>query len=124
MTFRKILTASYNGTYRIGCSGGPDARYMLAMTAAAVVATDPGGLIFDFTFLDYKWGDDLERVYRAAEDWPYRGANLPWAVVLGPQCREAVISLECGLKQLQEPAEWMFGSFEDAMRYVDERVQH
>lgn len=121
--YADILTVRFYGRYRVGCQGGPDATYMEAMTSAALVATQPKGLVFDFTELDYSWGDDLEKVYSVVSDWPYRGADLPFAVLLGDECREAIISLECGTGGLQEPAEWMFDTFAEAWHYVNERIR-
>jgi len=118
-----ILTVRHCGRYRAGCQGGPDAAYMKAMTAAALVATQPKGLIFDFSKLDYSWGDDLEEVYAIVSDCSYEGADLPFAIVLGDECRKAVISLECGMGALQEPAEWMFDTFAEAWHYIDERIR-
>jgi hypothetical protein len=120
---RRILTVRYEGLYRIGCLGQPDSTYMEVMTVAAITATMPDGLIFDFTNLDYKWGDNLDQLYGVATNHPYSGADLPWAVVLGEHCREAVISLECGELALQEPAEWMFDTFAEAWYYVDDRIR-
>jgi hypothetical protein len=121
--YKHILTVRYTGLYRVGCKGGPDATYMQAVAAAALVATSPNGLVVDFTALDYKWGDDLERVYDVATDWPYRGASLPFALVLGEHCRTAVISLACQGQTLQEPEDWMFDTFPEAWQYVDERIR-
>ncbi len=111
----RILAVRCAGLYRIRCKGGPDATYMEAMTAAALIATCPSGLIFDFTQLDYQWGDNLESVYHV-------GKNLPLALVLGEHCREAVISLSRPNAIIQEPEEWMFDTFEEAWHYVDERI--
>lgn len=121
--YHRILTVHFCGLYRMGCQGGPDATYMEAMTAAALVATRPEGLIFDFTDLDYRWGDDLESLYDICSNWPYRGADLPYAVVLGKDCRTAVISLACQGQVLQEPKEWMFDTFAEVWQHVDSRIR-
>lgn len=121
-SFNRILVVRCAGLYRTGSQGAPDATYMEAMTAAALIATCPNGLIFDFTKLDYQWGDNLESVYHVGKNLPYPGANLPFALVLGEHCREAVISLAHPNAILQEPEEWMFDTFEEAWHYVDERI--
>lgn len=118
----RILTVRCAGLYRIGCHGGPDATYMEAMAAAALIATQPNGLILDFTKLDYQWGDNLESVYHVGRNLPYPGANLPFALVLGEDCRASVISLSRPNAILQEPEEWMFDTFAEAWHYIDERI--
>jgi|GEM_PF-1369733 len=120
---REILTVHYRGAYRTGSAGRPDATYMCALTTAVLIATYPHGLIFDFTHLDYQWGNNLEELYSVGSRLSYYDdTDLPFAVVLGDDCRAAVISLECGERGMQEPAEWMFDTFAEAWRYVDESI--
>lgn len=119
----EVLIVSFEGTYRPGSAGSPDARYMLAMTDAAIAAWEPRGLILDLSQLRYKWGDDLEHLV------PYDGGRnadcvMPSALVVGRYCEEAIRTLIFGERGMEsiESIEWIFRELHPAWSYVVKRI--
>jgi len=89
-----ILLARFVGTYRIGCKGNPDAMFIASMARAAVLRWGPSGVILDLSELGYKWGDMMELVLHPRQ---WAGFETPFAVVVGPECRDAIATLKFGV---------------------------
>jgi hypothetical protein len=83
-----ILVLSFSGRYRSGHHGAPDAGYIRGIMQAALGVWRPKALILDFRKLDYTWGDEMEEVLGCRGE-----IELPYAVVLGDQCRPAITTL-------------------------------
>lgn len=131
-----ILVAAFRGRYRIGCLGAPDATYMSRMTQTAAVLWDAQGVVLDLAELEYEWGDDLEGLVSGG-GWitaalapgemmmhQLFGASppppTPFAVVVGPGCRDAIATLLFGINTTRPAtdAEHIFDSLPDAIAYV------
>jgi hypothetical protein len=117
--FDKILIVAFEGQYGFGSAGNQDARFMYAMAAAGVKATEPKAVIFDFRKLRYQWGDMLEIVYDASPR--LHDGGQAFAVIVGPECREAVRTLELG-QNSAEPLSaipWAHETLESARAYLN-----
>jgi hypothetical protein len=88
----EFLVISFFGTYRDGAKGEPDAKYILAMTAAAREAWWAYSIILDFRELEYRWGDNMAWITGICKK-PGIRLNWPLAVVVGDRCRDALRSL-------------------------------
>ena len=58
----RILVLDYEGEYRDGSAGSPDADCMAAEALKHCVVWKPDGIVFDFSRLEYNWGNGLSRV--------------------------------------------------------------
>jgi hypothetical protein len=131
-----ILVISYNGTYPPGSAGNDDAQYMRAMAKAGVVAFEASGVIHDLSELTYEWGDRLDSAFIGPED-NADGSELlgavfgspplagEAAVVIGPQCEEAVRTLLLG-ENSQESIDklgYVFRRLEDAWEFVETQLK-
>lgn len=105
------------GTYGYGSGGNGDARYMTAMTRAAIEYCDPDALIFDFSELRYEWGDMLGAVltegYRLWGD-----EDAPHAIVVSDLCEPAIRSLLSD-DLLLEDSDFLLRDLHDAVSHVD-----
>lgn len=120
---KKILVVSYSGEYRTGSSGNPDAAFMCGAAAGAVNAFSPEAVIFDFSKLKYTWGDMLEAVYGTAPTF-LNSETQRFAVVVGPECEEAIRTLELG-EFSNEPISsipWVHQSIESACKYIEKNA--
>src|SRR5262245_46357125 len=121
--FHRVLIVAFEGAYGIGSAGNSDATFMRAASAAGVEAFFPDAVIFDFTRLKYVWGDMLESVYSTAPNLPGE-AKQRFAVLVGPECREAVRTLELG-EFSSEPLSsipWAHETLESACEYLRNSV--
>jgi hypothetical protein len=98
---RDILVIRYSGVYGYGSAGNPDAHHMYAMAMAGVAAFEPSAVIHDLTELQYEWGDMLELVFNV----PAELVDMPFAIVTGSNCDEAVRTLLFGGDGSVEPPE-------------------
>ena len=103
---------------------------MRAVAAAGLEAWEPSALIFDFSELDYVWGDMLQGVLGAgrgkvhwvhlvssesiSEGFDFKNGDLPTLVVVSDRCRIAVRSL-IEQEMSEDPEKWMFDSLEAAI---------
>jgi hypothetical protein len=78
----RILIVSFRGEYRWGSQGNPDAQYMRAVIAGALVAWHCNGVVLDLRELTYQWGNSLLHVF---EQRP----SLSWSVVVSERCAAA-----------------------------------
>ena len=120
---KRILVMSFSGEYRPGSAGNTDAAFMCGASAAGVNAFSPDAVIFDFSKLKYVWGDMLEVVYDTAPKF-IKSETERFAVVVGPECEEAIRTLELG-ENSNEPLSgipWAHHSIESACRYLEENA--
>jgi hypothetical protein len=135
--YLSILVNRYIGIYPPGSAGNEDAQYMKAMAKAGVAAFEPWGVIHDLSELTYEWGDRLDSAFIGPEGNGEGGellgavfatSNPPLAgqpaVVVGPQCEEAVRTLLLG-ENSQEPVEkvgYVFRHLEGAWDFVEAQL--
>jgi hypothetical protein len=119
---RDMIVIKFKGVYRLGSGGNGDAQYMYAMGKAALAAWYCAGVILDWSELDYQWGDLLEKVLDIGAH-QYVDAPFPTAVVVGPQCEEAVRTL-LGLdsKGTIEDIGFVFRDLTSACHYIDRLI--
>jgi hypothetical protein len=122
--YRQILVISYAGEYGVGCEGNGDAQYMYAMGKFGIELYEPAGIIIDFRELEYVWGDMLEMVFGLG-CLNYHPHNVPNAMIVGDKCQEAIGTLIHGLDSKEPPTteDWIFGSLEEAWKFVEEGVE-
>jgi hypothetical protein len=121
--YEKILIVTFVGEYKSGSEGDTDAAFMCGAAAAGVSGFSPHAVIFDFLELKYTWGDRLDAVYSQA---PTRiDPDKPcYAVVPGPDCAEAIRTLELGefSKAPISSIPWVHDSIEAATTYLSDVV--
>ena len=110
-----ILVARFVGKYRLGHLGDPDATYIASMARAAMFNWEPSGLILDLSQLDYKWGDMMDLVLNPNQ---WSGFKTPFAVVVGPDCRDAIASLKFGTDTTKSAAD-ITGFFDTLPAAID-----
>jgi hypothetical protein len=133
-----ILVIRYNGIYPPGSAGNDDAHYMKAMAKAGVAAFEPWGVIHDLSELTYEWGDRLDSAFIGPEGNGEGGellgaifatSNPPLAgqpaVVVGPQCEEAVRTLLLGenSQELIEKVGYVFRHLDSAWEFVEAQLK-
>lgn len=116
--YLNILMLRFRGTYGAGSGGNADAEYMTAIVQAALSYTEPFGLIFDLTDLDYRSGDMMSKVLCSADN--YWGDNaLPVAIVVSGKCDAAIRSL-LTQELLMEDLKLLHLTIDSAIAYIDE----
>ena len=120
--YHPILVISYSGVYGIGSKGNGDAHYMHAMGTFGMEFSNAAGLILDFRKLNYKWGDMMDYVLNLPHE--ARPRPIPFAIIFGEKNRKALGTLFFGTKSRKSPTrkEWAFDTFEEAWKWVDERI--
>ncbi|WP_232068435.1 hypothetical protein [Gemmata obscuriglobus] len=88
----EFLVVRYFGSYRDGSEGTPDAKYILAASAAAREAWWSRCTVLDFRELVYRWGDNMAWVTQIGRDGVTK-LQWPLAIVVGDGCRDALRSL-------------------------------
>jgi hypothetical protein len=86
-----VLLLICSGKYRIGSSGKPDAKKIYDEACQLLRDKGANRLLLDYSGLDYEWGDDLWLTFQI--NHPDKDKELPFAVVVGPKCEEAIRSL-------------------------------
>jgi hypothetical protein len=84
---------SYSGVYGVGSAGKKDALYMVATAKAAHEAWYTSATVFDFTELEYEWGDEMEWIFDFGYQ-PLANCSYPLAVVVSEKCGPALKSLK------------------------------
>lgn len=113
-----VLVIEYSGEYGHGSGGRGSATYIVATATAAWQAWHRTGLILDFTNLAYAWGDEMEWVLCLGSEGGAGGCSRPLAIILGPDCRAGLQSLE-GDEERSVLAE----DFQAGLRLIDEARQ-
>jgi len=113
---RDVLVIRFEGTYRIGSEGNPDAAFMVAIGNAGVYAFNPDAIITDLSALTYEWGDEMAGVMDIGCD----RRNKPTSLVVGSNCRQAIGTLCFGVNSTNDACEResIFDSLDDAWKYV------
>ncbi|PQO35112.1 ankyrin repeat domain-containing protein [Blastopirellula marina] len=115
---RTILVIHFQGTYGIGSAGNDDALYMTVIGNAGIEAIRPDGVILDMSQLHYEWGDMLDSVLGIGD----RSDSQSSAVVVGPDCREAIGTLCGGTTMDVCDQDDFFDDLADAWAYVRTRL--
>ena len=84
---QNLLVLNFIGKYRDGSAGAPDANFIKAMTAACFEMWSCQGLIFDFTKLEYEWGNDLADAITFPME--RKSKKFPTCLVLSKSCENA-----------------------------------
>ena len=127
------LIIKFVGSYGVGCKGNGDACYMRAVASAGLEAWHTGVLVFDFSELDYVWGDmlstvlsvgkgkvrALERLFlgKTSDISDLKPSDIPTLVVVSDRCRKAVRSLLVA-EMSEDPVGWMFDSLQTAISAI------
>ena len=83
---RAVLIVAFEGRYRDGSEGNPDAAYMRGQIDLACGIWFHGGLVIDLSRLSYDWGDDILLALQNSQ-------HEPCAIVVGPDCEGALATL-------------------------------
>lgn len=113
----EALVMKFIGTYGYGSGGNGDARYMTAMTKAAIEYCGPNALIFDLSELGYEWGDMLEAVLSTGYQL-WGDEDVPHAIVVSGLCEPAIRSLLSD-EMLLDELDFLQHGLKDAVNYVD-----
>ena len=124
------LIIRFVGSYGVGHKGNGDACYMRAVASAGLEAWRPSALVFDFSELEYVWGDMLSVVLsvgkgqisvlemlfkqKISDTSDLKAGDIPTLVVVSDRCSKAVRSL-LEKEMSENPAKWMYDSLEAAL---------
>ena len=106
---RRVLVAKFSGVSGHGCANNGDAKYMSAMTTAAIFLWSPSAVLFDLRELEYEWGDLMAEVL----DIP-ACHRLPATAIISDLNKiglTSLVSSELGM----DPNEILFDSWDTAM---------
>ncbi len=119
VAYSDVLVARFDGEYRSGCSGAPDASLISGVTQAAVTIWSPAGLVLDLRQLHYEWGDEMDLVLG-----PPDGVQIPTAIVGSEKCLPAIATLIFGINTIKRATEEenIFETLHDALAYVEARL--
>ena len=106
---RSVLVARFSGISGHGCSNNGDAKYMSAMTTAAIFLWSPSAVLFDLRDLKYEWGDLMADLL----DIP-ACHQLPSTVITSEFNRTGLTSLVSGELGI-DPTVMLFESWGDAL---------
>lgn len=120
VAYSNVLVASFDGEYRSGSAGAPDAMLIRGITQTAVMIWSPSGLVLDFRKLHYEWGDEMEMLLGPPDD-----IDIPTAVVGSELCLPAIATLMFGMNTAKKATEHegVFDSLELALGYVETQLQ-
>lgn len=90
--FPHTLAIKVTGNYRNGSAGDIDAKLIKGTMNTAVDIWEPNTVLLDLTDFQYNWGDYIDYIF----DGPDR--KKPFAIVVGPKCRQALSTLIYGIK--------------------------
>lgn len=118
--YSQVVAVHFEGEYRIGSRGKPDARLMVGITAAAAIVWDADAIILDLRRLDYQWGDEMDWVCSPPEGNP----NLVFAIVVSERCLPAISTLFDGVQTDRSATEedYVFGDFDKAAAWVESKL--
>lgn len=87
----EILRIMFHGIYREGIEGDDDSHLISVIVSAAVHFWVPKYVIIDLSDLDYKSGDEFEKIYDSVDD-----DDIQTVVLVGEKCRKAMTHLYFG----------------------------
>lgn len=121
------VVVAFEGDYRFGGSGNPDAHFMAVIIEAALMAWGSSALVVDLRKLTYEWGDAIAwAVFRRKRGFIPSSAmkpTLPTAVIVSEHNRERLTSLIVQFLLDKEPSKWLFDTLEEAMNAVEEQYE-
>ena len=111
-----ILIISFNGKYRDGSAGSPDAGLLKGVIKTGVSVFDPFSILIDLRNLEYNWGDNLDLSFEETE--PTKAV-----VLVGEKCRRAMSTLAFGIDTNKDIVdnEFFFDDFEKAIAKLKEK---
>lgn len=111
----RTLIVGFSGAYRDGSAGNPDAAFMKGVISLAAGIWWHKSLVIDLSKLSYAWGDMIE----VALDPP---GSRPVAIVVGPDCAEALATLWFGLDTDRQATEQsgVFDRLDAALAYLQQ----
>ena len=107
---RRVLVAKFSGVSGYGCANNGDAKYMSAMTTAAIFMWSPSAVLFDLRELQYEWGDMMAELL----DIP-ACHRLPTTAIVSDLNRTGLTSLVSGELGM-DPKVILFNSWDEAMK--------
>ena len=108
----EFIYVGFSGEYRSGAEGKPDALYITSTIAALDTAWYSDAFIIDLTSLKYDRGDEMSWLWSIG--WkPVFRAHRPLAVIVGDQCRAALLTLDP-----DEYNRYAVDSFDDALNSI------
>ena len=121
--YREIMVIKFIGEYASGSMGDSDAQFMYAVGESAVAGWEPEGIVIDCSRLKYEWGDMLDSVWGIGRHHFAKG-QFPCAVIVGPDCAEAIRTLELGERSEEtiESIDGFFRDFDSAWGYVEKKL--
>jgi hypothetical protein len=110
-----LLIISFNGKYRDGSAGRPDAGLIKGLIKTGVLVFDPFSVLIDLRNLEYNWGDNLDLSFEETE--PKKAV-----VILGEKCRRAMSTLAFGIDTSKDIVdnEFFFDDYEKAIAKLKE----
>jgi hypothetical protein len=120
VAYSNVLVASFDGEYRPGSAGAPDAMLIRGITQAAVTVWSPAGLVLDLRKLHYEWGDEMDMLLG-----PPDGLEIPTAVVGSELCLPAIATLMFGVNTTKRATEQegVFDALDAALAYVEAQLK-
>ena len=118
--YSRIVAVHFDGVYRLGSGGKPDARLIVGITQAAATIWKADALILDLRGLDYQWGDDMEWVLSPLDS----DRDVPFAIVGSDLCLPAISTLIFGVNTQRSALEKenIFDDFEKAAAWVEAKL--
>ena len=110
-----ILIISFNGKYRDGSAGRPDAGLIKGVIKTGVSVFDPFSILIDLRNLEYNWGDNLDLSFEETE-------STKAVVLVGEKCRRAMSTLAFGVDTNKDIVdnEFFFDDYEKAIAKLKE----
>ena len=111
-----ILVISFNGKYRYGSAGSPDAGLIKGIVKTGVSVFDPFSVLIDLSNLEYSWGDNFDLFFEDAE--PTKAV-----VLVGEKCRRAMSTLAFGVDTNKDIVdnEFFFDDYDRAMAKLKDK---
>jgi hypothetical protein len=108
-----ILIISFQGEYRYGSGGSPDAGFIKGIIKTGVSVFDPFSVLIDFTDLEYSWGDNFDLSFEEVE-------SIKMVVVVGNKCRKGMSTLRFGMEATRDIVDnvFFFDNFEKAINIL------
>lgn len=111
-----ILIISFQGKYRNGSSGSPDAGLIKGIVKLGVCVFDPFGLIIDLRDLEYNWGDDFDLIFEEE-------MHINSVLLIGEKCRKAMSTLMFGIHSEKDIVDniFFFDDYDKALARLNDK---
>lgn len=118
---REFLIVAFGGEYRPGPGGDSDGLFMTAIVKAALAVWSGWGFILDLRKLRYEGGDAIAHALGAGEQ-VWDDLRYPTRIVCSDSCK-AGLERVLGEQLCEEPAEWLFDSYQTAVASLEDHLQ-